>query len=63
MNKAALTKLIDQLVDLGEDRDELEYWNQIYDYLSTESQDALVLNLEQELQVLQNQQKFNHPKS
>ena len=53
MNKQEITQIIGQLVQLGEDQDELSYWLQIYDDLSEEKQAMLYVNLKQELESLQ----------
>jgi len=53
MNKQEITDIINQLIRLGEDQDELNYWLQIYDDLSEEKQALLCLNLKQELEALQ----------
>jgi hypothetical protein len=52
MNKQEITNLVGQLVQLGEDQDELNYWLQIYDDLSEEKQALLYVNLKQEVEVL-----------
>lgn len=53
MNKQEITQIVGQLVQLGEDRDELDYWLQIYDDLAEEKQALLYVNLKQELENLQ----------
>ncbi len=53
MTKEELSKIIDQLVALGEDKDELNYWLSIYDDLEPDAQTELVNNLKTELQDLQ----------
>lgn len=44
--------IIDQLVNLGEDRDELHLWADMYPYLSDEERDKLLEDLNSELQEL-----------
>jgi len=53
MNRQEITKITSQLVQLGEDQDELNYWLQIYDDLPEEKQAMLYINLKQELETLQ----------
>jgi len=53
MNKQEITDIIAQLIKLGEDQDELNYWLQIYDDLSEDKQALLYVNLKQELETLQ----------
>lgn len=53
MTKEELTKIIEQLVVLGEDKDELNYWLDIYDDLEPHDQEAVSNNLKQELAELQ----------
>ena len=45
-------ELIDELIQLGDDRDELEFWKSIYPNISADEQRALVSNLEKELKEL-----------
>lgn len=52
MNKTEIVTIIEQLIQLGEDRDELDYWLQIYDYLPEEKQAELYENLSHELEAL-----------
>jgi hypothetical protein len=47
-----LGQIIQHLIILGEDRDELLYWQSVYEDLSPEQQQELYQNLEQELQAL-----------
>lgn len=53
MTTEELSKIIDQLVALGEDKDELNFWLRIYDDLEPDAQSELVNNLTKELQDLQ----------
>ncbi len=52
MNRQEITEIINQLIQLGEDQDELNYWLQIYDDLPEEKQAMLYVNLKQELETL-----------
>lgn len=52
MNKTEIVTIIEHLIQLGEDRDELDYWLQIYDYLPEEKQAELYENLSRELEAL-----------
>lgn len=47
-----LSQIIDDLITLGENRDELEFWKTIYPDLSASEQKELMNNLENELQKL-----------
>jgi hypothetical protein len=47
-----IASLIDQLVNLGEDRDELQLWADMYPNLSDDERDQLRKNLETELEEL-----------
>ncbi len=47
-----LHNLIDELIHLGDDRDELEFWKSIYPSMSEEEQGTLISNLEKELEEL-----------
>lgn len=44
--------IIDELVSLGEDRDEMEFWGSIYPNLSANDQKLLTENLTHELEAL-----------
>lgn len=55
---ATINELIDQLMALGEDRDELEFWRSLYPNVSSDEQKALLTNLEKELEELKNS---DHP--
>lgn len=44
--------LVDQLINLGEDRDELQFWLDIYPYLNSEEKDKLLDNLQNEIKKL-----------
>jgi len=52
MDKNETTNLVNQLIQLGEDQDELNYWLTIYDDLSEEKQALLYVNLKQEVEAL-----------
>ena len=52
MNKSELTTMINQLIVLGEDPDELNYWLEIFDFLEPDQQSLLCSNLNRELEVL-----------
>lgn len=52
MNK--LQSLTEQLILLGEDRDEMEFWVSIYPHMDPEDRKVLIINLEQELMELKN---------
>lgn len=47
-----LQAIIDELITLGEDRDELEFWRTIAPSLPVEQQQELVDNLKSELEAL-----------
>lgn len=49
---ATIDELIDQLIALGEDRDELEFWRSLYPSVSPDEQQALLTNLGKELEEL-----------
>lgn len=49
MNKEELQKIISKLIELGEDKDELTYWFDIFDDLSEEKQKEVFSNLQEEL--------------
>jgi hypothetical protein len=53
MDKNEISGLIDKLIELGEDREELQLWLEIYDDLPQEKQIALGDNLKRELESLQ----------
>lgn len=48
-----LNDIIEQLIVLGEDRDELEFWRTVYPSLEPDKQRELIENLSQELAALQ----------
>ncbi len=52
MTKTDLEALLQQLVALGEDAEELEYWRTIFDALTPEHQAELEQNLQNEIQAL-----------
>jgi hypothetical protein len=47
-----IKKIADQLITLGEDKDELNYWVEISPYLGEEKKALLFANLHQELEAL-----------
>ncbi len=53
MDKLELTTLVHQLIGLGEDPGELNYWLEIFDYLEPTQQILLCANLQRELKSLQ----------
>ena len=53
MNKDELKSVIEKLCTLGEDRDELNYWLDIYDDLEPADQETVANNLKKELEDLQ----------
>ena len=52
MEKTEITNLITELIDLGEDKDELNYWLEIFDNLPEDKQALLYVNLKEELEAL-----------
>ncbi len=52
MTKDERENVVNQLVALGEDSDELQYWLDIYEYLSPELQKELADNLNEELEAI-----------
>ena len=52
MEKTEITNLITELINLGEDRDELNYWLEIFDDLPEDKQALLYVNLKEELEAL-----------
>jgi len=50
--KEDFKKLVERLISLGEDKDELEYWQNIYDYLQPEQQYEIYKNLFEEFEAL-----------
>ena len=52
MNKEELKKIVIKLVQLGEDKDELNYWFDIFDDLSEEKQKEIFSNFQEELSKL-----------
>lgn len=52
ISKQHLEGLIKQLLALGEDKFELDFWLRIYDSMTTEEKSELLANLEQELKSL-----------
>lgn len=53
VSKEYLGKLIAELVEAGEDEEELSVWIDLYDLLSPEELATLIRNLEKELKDLQ----------
>ena len=49
MNKEELKQIIMKLIDFGEDKDELNYWLDIFDDLPEEKQKEVFSNLQEEL--------------
>lgn len=56
MTQIDLEALLQQLVALGEDAEELEYWRTIFDALTPEHQTELEQNLKNEIQALKETQ-------
>lgn len=52
MEFSNIQDLIQKLITLGEDREELEYWQSIYPDLAPEKQTELLQNLQEEVQAL-----------
>jgi hypothetical protein len=52
MNKQEIGKIADQLAKKGEDKDELLYWQEVYDNLPEDKQVLLYVNFKQELDLL-----------
>ena len=52
MNKEDLEKIITKLIELGEDKDELDYWLDIFDDLSADKQKEVFSNFQEELTAL-----------
>ena len=51
-----LTKLIEELIRLGEDREELEFWQTIYPDMTKTEQEELINILTDEVQALQKEE-------
>lgn len=49
-----LKNLIEKLIDLGEDKEELSFWQTIFDDLTITEQKELIKILSEEIQSLQN---------
>jgi hypothetical protein len=49
MNKEELKKIVVKLVELGEDKDELNYWLDIFEDLPDEKQKEIFSNFQEEL--------------
>lgn len=52
MPEEAIQRLFEKLIELGEDREELAFYKDIFDDLSPEAQQALQKNLEEEILAL-----------
>ena len=52
MEQPTLSDIVIKLIALGEDRDELEYWQSVNEDLSPEQQAQLYQNLQEELRLL-----------
>ena len=52
MEDQQIKNLVDQLIALGEDKDEMGYWLSIFPYLTEENQGLLYANLRQEVEAL-----------
>jgi hypothetical protein len=52
MPESAVQHLFDQLIQLGEDREELEFYRSLFDDLSPQAQQEMRKNLEQEIATL-----------
>ena len=48
-----INDLIDRLITLGEDREELNFWQDFYDKMGKEHKEQLLLNLARELEALE----------
>jgi len=48
-----LNNLVQRLIELGEGREELNFWQQLFPHLTSQEQGELIQNLEKELAVLQ----------
>jgi len=53
LSKEYIHKIIEELVSLGEDKEELSLWLTMYEAMIPEEQKKLVKNLEDELEELQ----------
>lgn len=53
MNREAFKKITDELVQFGEDKDEMKFWLSIFDDLDPDIREKLILNLEKELKDLE----------
>ena len=54
LEKEKLENIIKKLTDLGEDKQELKFWQEIFDDLKEEEKQNLLNNLEEELKKLEN---------
>lgn len=50
---AEIDQLINELIEHGEDKNELTFWSELYPNLEIEEQFALKTNLQNELELLQ----------
>jgi len=55
--KQKLNDLIARLVDSGEDKDELSFWQDYFDVMDEVGRQKLLENLEQEVNALEGQKK------
>ncbi len=60
--KDHLQSLISKLIDLGEDKESLEIWPDLFDTLNEEQQAALILNMEDEIKDLEYASKLSTEK-
>jgi hypothetical protein len=54
MTHDELAELMRRLIDLGEDQSEMSMWYKLYDILSDQEKEQLVINLQKELKELEN---------
>ncbi len=52
MEQLHINQVIEQLIVLGEDKDELEYWQSIYEDLDPQQKTEIYQNLTEELKAL-----------
>ena len=52
MDSTQIPPIMNQLIALGEDRDEMAYWHSIFNNLPADKQVLLYENLKQELEAL-----------
>ncbi|KKT41047.1 MAG: hypothetical protein UW30_C0013G0016 [Candidatus Giovannonibacteria bacterium GW2011_GWA2_44_13b] len=53
LSKERFEKVILRLIELGEDKEELEFWRSIFDKLSETKKEKLISNLEKEKETLE----------